>query len=100
MLSKAQNDLITQTGPGTPGGRLLRSYWQPIATSDEIPAGGAPIPLRVMSEDLVLFRDDSERLGLIGQHCPHRGTDLSYGDRKSTRLNSSHIQKSRMPSSA
>src|SRR6267143_2302916 len=79
MLSKAQNDLITQTGPGTPGGRLLRGYWQPIATAEEMPIGGAPMPVRVMSEDLVLFRDDSDRLGLIGQYCPHRGTDLSYG---------------------
>jgi phenylpropionate dioxygenase-like ring-hydroxylating dioxygenase large terminal subunit len=79
MLSKAQNDLVTQTGPGTPGGRLLRSYWQPIATAEEIPLGGAPLPLTVMSEELVLFRDDKNQLGLIGRHCPHRATDLSYG---------------------
>lgn len=79
MLSKANNDLVTRTGPGTPGGRLLRSYWQPVATSDEIPIGGDPLPLTVMSEDLVLFRDDRDRLGLIGRACPHRGTDLSYG---------------------
>jgi phthalate 4,5-dioxygenase oxygenase subunit len=79
MLSKEQNDLITQTGPGTPCGRLLRSYWQPVATAEEMPPGGDPIPIRIMSEDLVLFRDDSDRLGLIGRHCPHRGTDLSYG---------------------
>jgi phthalate 4,5-dioxygenase len=79
MLSQAQNDLITQTGPGTPGGRLLRSYWQPIAEAAEMPIGGAPLALRILSEDLVLFRDDKDRLGLIGLHCPHRGTDLSYG---------------------
>ncbi len=79
MLSKEQNDLLTRTGPGTPCGRLLRSYWQPIAAAEELPPGGDPIPVRVMGEDLVLFRDDSDRLGLIGQFCPHRGTDLSYG---------------------
>ena len=79
MLSKEQSDLLTRTGPGTPGGRFLRSYWQPIATSAEMPTGGAPLPITVMSEDLVLFRDDKDRLGLIGRHCPHRGTDLSYG---------------------
>ncbi len=79
MLSKAQNDLITQTGPGTPMGRFLRSYWQPIATSEDMPLGGDPVPIRIMSEDLVLFRDDKDRLGLIQQGCPHRGTDLSYG---------------------
>ena len=79
MLSKAQNDLITQTGPGTPGGKLLRSYWQPVATIEEMPIGGNPMPIRILSEDLVLFRDDKDRLGLIGLHCPHRATDLSYG---------------------
>ncbi len=79
MLSTKQNDLVTQTGPGTPGGKLLRSYWQPIATEDEMPIGGAPIPVDIMSEELVLFRDDQNQLGLIGRHCPHRGTDLSYG---------------------
>lgn len=79
MLTQVQNDLLTQTGPGTPCGRLLRSYWQPIATAEEMPLGGEPMPVRIMSEDLVLFRDEKERLGLIGQFCPHRGTDLSYG---------------------
>jgi phenylpropionate dioxygenase-like ring-hydroxylating dioxygenase large terminal subunit len=79
MLSKANNELLTQTGPGTPCGRFLRSYWQPIAAAEEMPLGGAPLPLRIMSEDLVLFRNDEGQLGLIGQFCPHRGTDLSYG---------------------
>ena len=79
MLSKTNNDLLTQTDLGTPGGRLLRSYWQPIVTSEEMPIGGAPMPLKVMGEELVLFRDDQDRLGLIGLHCAHRGTDLSYG---------------------
>ena len=79
MLTQAQSDLLTRTGPGTPGGKLLRSYWQPVAASEESPIGGAPLPLTIMGEDLVLFRDDKDRLGLIGLHCAHRGTDLSYG---------------------
>ena len=79
MLSKEQNDLLTQTAAGTPGGELLRCYWQPIATSEELPIGGDPIPVKIMGEELVLFRDDMDRLGLIGLHCAHRGTDLSYG---------------------
>jgi len=66
MMTQEQNDLLTQTGPGTPCGRLLRSYWQPIAASEEMPPGGDPLPVRIMSEDLVLFRDDKDRLGLIG----------------------------------
>ncbi|HLG73576.1 MAG TPA: Rieske 2Fe-2S domain-containing protein [Chloroflexota bacterium] len=79
MLTSEQNALITQTGPGTPGGKLLRSYWQPVALSEELPPGGAPIPVRVLGEDLVLFRDEDGELGLLGLRCSHRGTDLSYG---------------------
>ncbi|WP_328916379.1 MULTISPECIES: Rieske 2Fe-2S domain-containing protein [unclassified Streptomyces] len=80
MLSEENNELLTRTGPGTPGGRLLRQYWQPIALGSEVGAGSAdPVPLTVMSEELVLFRDEHGELGLLGRHCPHRGADLSYG---------------------
>src|SRR5918998_4234543 len=79
MLTKAQNALLTQTGPGTPGGDLMRRYWQPVALAEEQPAGGAPLPVRLLGEDLVLFRDEQGRPGLLGLHCPHRGADLSYG---------------------
>lgn len=78
-MLQEQNDLLTRTDAGTPCGTLLRSYWQPIATSEEMPLGGDPMPIRIMGENLVLFRDDQERLGLISQYCSHRGTDLSYG---------------------
>ncbi len=79
MLTQEENDLLTRTGPGTPGGALLRSYWQPVALAAELPIGGPPLPVRIMSEDLVLFRDDSGEFGLLGIHCSHRGADLSYG---------------------
>jgi phenylpropionate dioxygenase-like ring-hydroxylating dioxygenase large terminal subunit len=79
MISREENDLLTQTGPGTPCGEMMRRYWQPVALSEELPAGGAPLSVRMMSEDLVLFRDDGGRIGLLGLHCSHRGTDLSYG---------------------
>ena len=79
MLSQEENDLITRTGPGTPGGQLLRRYWQAVALAEELPADGAPLPVRIMSEDLVLFRDDHGDLGLVGRHCSHRRADLSYG---------------------
>jgi phenylpropionate dioxygenase-like ring-hydroxylating dioxygenase large terminal subunit len=79
MLTKEQNELLTHTGPGTPGGDLLRRFWQPVALSEEIPPGSAPKPLRVLSEDLVLFRDEHGHAALLGLHCPHRGVDLSYG---------------------
>src|SRR5205809_7538785 len=79
MLTVEENELITRTGPGTPGGDLLRRYWQPAALSEEVPPGGAPIPVRLLGEDLVLFRDEQGRPGLLGIHCSHRGADLSYG---------------------
>lgn len=79
MISKEENDLLTRTNAGTPAGELLRRYWQPVALSEELPAGGAPRPVTIMGETLVLFRDDRGRPGLLGLHCAHRGTDLSYG---------------------
>ncbi|HVO94878.1 MAG TPA: Rieske 2Fe-2S domain-containing protein [Terriglobales bacterium] len=79
MLTQEENDLLTQTGPGTPAGALLRRYWQPVALAEELPPDASPLPVRVLSEDLVLFRDDQGQLGLIGLHCSHRRADLSYG---------------------
>src|SRR5690242_4212360 len=79
MLTAEQNALITHTGRGTPGGALLRAYWQPVALSEELPEGGAPLPVRLLGEDLVLFRDGEGQPGLLGLHCSHRGADLSYG---------------------
>ncbi|HLH24775.1 MAG TPA: Rieske 2Fe-2S domain-containing protein [Chloroflexota bacterium] len=79
MLTREQNDLLTRTGPGTPGGDLMRRYWQPAALSEELPPGSPPQPVRLLGEDLVLFRDEAGRPGLLGLHCPHRGADLSYG---------------------
>jgi phthalate 4,5-dioxygenase oxygenase subunit len=79
MLTREENDLLAHTGPGTPGGALLRRYWQPVALTEELAENGAPLPVRVLSEDLVLFRDDQGRPGLLGLHCSHRRADLSYG---------------------
>ncbi|HEY3115527.1 MAG TPA: Rieske 2Fe-2S domain-containing protein [Chloroflexota bacterium] len=79
MLSQEENDLLTRTGPGTPCGETLRRYWQPTALSEELPPDGPPLPVRLLGEDLVLFRDSLGRPGLLGIHCSHRGADLSYG---------------------
>jgi len=70
---------LTQTSAGTPAGELLRRYWQPVALSDSLPPGAAPQPIRIMSEDLVLFRDDGGHVGLIDRKCAHRCTDLALG---------------------
>jgi phthalate 4,5-dioxygenase oxygenase subunit len=79
MLTREENDRLTRVGPGTPAGELMRRYWQPAALSEELPPDGAPIPVRLLGEDLVLFRDQAGRPGLLAIHCSHRGADLSYG---------------------
>ena len=77
MLRKEQNDLITQTGPATPMGRLFRSYWQPVLLTEELPANDCPpVRVKVLSERLVAFRDSEGRYGLIDEFCPHRGASL------------------------
>jgi phthalate 4,5-dioxygenase len=79
MLTNEENERLTRVGPGTPAGELMRRYWQPAGLSEELPPGGAPIPVRLLGEDLVLFRDQTGGPGLLGIHCSHRGADLSYG---------------------
>src|SRR5687768_17066852 len=79
MLTQEENERLTRVGPGTPGGEFVRRYWWPAALSEELPAGGAPIPVRLLGEELVLFRDETRKPGLMGIHCSHRGADLSYG---------------------
>ena len=79
MISAEENRLLTQTDPKTPCGELLRRYWQPVALTEELREGAAPLKVKILGEELVLFRDDQGRFGLIGLHCSHRGTDLSYG---------------------
>src|SRR5256886_4989571 len=79
MLTAAENELVTRMGPGTRGGDMMRRYWQPAALAEELPIGGAPLPIRLLGEDLVLFRNDRGEPGLLGIHCSHRGADLSYG---------------------
>jgi phthalate 4,5-dioxygenase len=79
MLVQEENELLTRTGPRAPGGELLRRYWQPVALCEELPRGGPPKEVRLLGENLVLFRDDRGRPGLLGIHCSHRGADLSYG---------------------
>ena len=78
MLSTETNEKITRVGPGTPGGQLMRRYWYPVATSADMVEPGAKA-VRLLGEDLTLFRDKSNRLGLITQRCPHRRVNLRLG---------------------
>ncbi len=79
MISAEQNELMTRTGADSPAGRLLRNYWQPVALVDEL-EGKRPLKaVKVLGQDLVLFRDEDGRYGLLDRDCPHRGADLAYG---------------------
>jgi 5,5'-dehydrodivanillate O-demethylase oxygenase subunit len=78
MLTQAENALLTQTGSGTPMGDLLRRYWHPIAATAEMESRWTK-RVRIMAEDLVLFKDRSGTFGLIGEQCPHRRASLAYG---------------------
>ncbi len=77
MITHEENQLLTRTDRGMPAGELLRRYWQPVALASELPIGGAPLAVKILGEDLVLFRDDQQRIGLLGIHCAHRGNSLA-----------------------
>ena len=78
MITEELNEKLTHVGPGTPMGNLLRRYWHPFAALAELDERPTR-PVRLLGEDLVLFRDRSGDLGLIGRVCAHRRVDLSYG---------------------
>ena len=80
MLSKENNDLLTRTGPGTPMGTLMRSFWTPAMTAREIPPPDEPPRrLQLLGESLIVFRDSAGRIGVMEEHCPHRGASLFFG---------------------
>ena len=79
MLTEELNELLIHVGPGTPGGEYLRRYWHPISLSRDIEPGGQPKQVRILGEDLVLFRDDAGQPGLLDVHCSHRLVSLAYG---------------------
>ncbi len=80
MLTRYDNEVLTQTDSGTLMGETMRRYWLPALLSREIPEPDCP-PVRVqlLGEHLVAFRDTSGRIGLIEEYCPHRGTSLFLG---------------------
>jgi 5,5'-dehydrodivanillate O-demethylase oxygenase subunit len=69
---------LAQVGPGTPAGDWFRRYWLVVGTTKEL--RDIPVAVKVLSEELVLFRDLRGQIGLVGLHCPHRGTSLEYGE--------------------
>jgi nitrite reductase/ring-hydroxylating ferredoxin subunit len=70
-------DEVVRVGPGTLGGNYLRRFWWPVALSEEVK--DIPVPVTILAEELVLFRDLSGHLTLLGRHCSHRRASLEYG---------------------
>jgi phthalate 4,5-dioxygenase oxygenase subunit len=80
MTTREENERLTRVGPGTPMGELMRRYWMPAAFADAIPKPDCPpVRVRLLGEDLVLFRATDGRIGLVAERCPHRTASMYYG---------------------
>jgi phthalate 4,5-dioxygenase len=80
MLSREDNELLCRVGRGTCMGELLRQYWMPCLPSAALPvADGPPKKVRLLGENLVIFRDTRGEIGLLPANCPHRGASLFFG---------------------
>ena len=71
------DERLLRVGRGTPGGEYLRRTWQPVCLSSEL--GELPRTVRMLGEDLVVFRTREGDIGLLDRHCSHRGASLEYG---------------------
>jgi phenylpropionate dioxygenase-like ring-hydroxylating dioxygenase large terminal subunit len=79
MVSREDNELMTRVGPGTPCGDLLRRYWMPVCPAIELTKEKPKKRIKILGEDLVLFRDGAGRYGLVAEQCAHRRASLYYG---------------------
>ena len=77
MISQEQDDALRKVGPDTAGGQWLRRYWWPIAMAADLK--DRPTWVRVLGEDLVLYRTSSNEVGLVGAYCAHRCANLAFG---------------------
>jgi 5,5'-dehydrodivanillate O-demethylase oxygenase subunit len=79
MLTQEMNRRLTRVGPGTPAGNLLRRYWQPLCPAAELSAEKPKRRVRLLGEDLVVFRLPNGDYGCVEEQCYHRGVSLYYG---------------------
>ena len=80
MLTAEENALLCRVEGAAPMGRMMRAHWLPICMSEEVAEpDGTPVRARLLGEDLVVFRDSEGRLGVVGEHCPHRRASLALG---------------------
>lgn len=78
-MRQEQNEEITRTGPDTPAGALMRRYWQPAGLAEELQGPRPAKAVRLLGEDLVLFKTEDGGYALVSRRCPHRGVDLCFG---------------------
>jgi phthalate 4,5-dioxygenase len=80
VLSEDENRILTRVGPETPMGRLMRRFWLPICTTAQVAEpDGRPLRTMLLGESFVVFRDTAGQLGVIDEHCMHRGVSLALG---------------------
>jgi phthalate 4,5-dioxygenase len=80
MLTRAQNELLCRVEGAAVMGQIMRRHWLPVCMLEEVSeTDGPPVRSRLLGEDLVVFRDTAGRLGVLGEHCPHRGASLAFG---------------------
>ncbi len=80
MLTAEENDLLCRVEGDAPMGQIMRRHWIPACLSEEVAeADGAPVKIRLLGEDLVVFRDSEGRLGVLDEYCPHRRASLAFG---------------------
>jgi 5,5'-dehydrodivanillate O-demethylase len=79
MLTREENETLIRVGRGTPAGELLRRYWHPVAASGELTDEKPIKPVKLLGEELVVYRDKKGRYGMLGEHCPHRMASLAFG---------------------
>src|SRR6202049_2746178 len=79
MLKQEENERLVRVGSGTPGGELMRRYWQPALLAEELPERDGPqIRVRLLGEDLIAFRSTDGTVGLVDAFCPHRRAPLFF----------------------
>jgi len=79
MTTGPDSEILTRVGPGTPLGNMMREYWIPAAASSELQAGGDPMRLLLLGEQLIAYRDHQGRVGIMDHRCPHRCASLFFG---------------------
>jgi len=80
VLSRAENEMLCRTGPGTPMGELFRRFWMPALLVSDLPEPDCePVRLKILGENLVAFRDSDGKVGILERQCPHRLADMWFG---------------------